>query len=311
MGQRRIAAFAVLSGVALLGGIALISVSNADQGQTAAGNATVERQESGGLRPGASGGAWKSGPLGESDFPRQGLPQSALASYEATYKYVRRCEARRQFEDFFENQKVDPNSVRSKPEKLMQLDPDVRARYLERVAMLEERREECASWEREATREQASQQIYLSALENALAGDGMAAACFVVAPWAVPDESSPAYRRLSEIYAANAPALVESGVELGSWPMVRAAASALNSEAGMTSRLSLGPQKAYEISRLMQLGSEDAAMSQTFGYDAARYAAQISDAAILKQLDAEASRKFHSQFHGTYSESTSFTKLCD
>lgn len=312
MGQKKVALFAALGTVVLLGGITMVTVSSAEQGGSASVEAPRERAENvGGLRSASSSKGWKSGPSGDSSFPRNGLPQSALVSYEATYRYVRRCEARRQFEDFFENQRIDPNSVRSKPEKLMQLDPDVRARYLERVAMLEERREECAGWEREATREQASQQIYLSALENALAGDRMAAACFVVAPWAVPDESSPAFQRLSEIYSTNAPALVESGIELGSWPMVRAAASALNSEAGMTSRLSLGAQKAYEISRLMQLGSEDAAMSQTFGYDAARYGAQISDPAILKRLDEDAGRKFQSQFHRTYSESISFTKLCD
>jgi len=311
MGHGRIAVLAALATLVLLGSIPMVSVSSADQGESAAAKATREHAEKASdWQPASSGRALKFGPVRDSGFPLQGLPESALVSYQATYEYVRRCEARRQFEDFFENQKVDPNSIRSNSEKLMRLDPDVRAQYLERVAMLERRREECAVWEREATREQASNQIYLSALENALSGDQVAAACFVVVPWAVPDEGSLAYHRLSDIYFANAPALVDTGVELGSWPMVRAAASALASEAGMASRLSLGARKAYVISRLMQLGSEDEAMSQAFGHDAAHYGSQISDPAILKQLDDDVIRRFRSQFHGRDSKTSSFTQLC-
>jgi len=260
---------------------------------------------------GSSGQVRATSALGEGGLPLDGIPVSSRSSYASAYRYVRQCQARRQFEVFVENSKIDPDSLQSRPEKIMQLDPDTRARYLARLAMLEDRRQECAAWENDVPLDVAAEQLYMTALQSALAGDQIAASGFVVKTWPMPSEGSPAYERVAKSYVENSGGLIDSGLANGSWPMVRATAAALASNHAIGSLLTVDSGTGYRISRLMQLGSGDSAMSQSYGYDAAQYAAKIKSPIELKRLDEEARRLFQTNFHSSYAEMTSFTTLCD
>lgn len=240
-----------------------------------------------------------------------GIPIASRASYSTAYTYLRQCQARRQFETFVENSKVDPDSLQSRPEKIMQLDPDARARYLGGLAMLEDRRQECADWEKSVSLDRAYEQLYLTALESALAGDQIAASCFVVRTWPMPTKGSPEYQRVASVYVENSKGLIDSGISNGSWPVVRATAAALSSNHAVDSLLAIDSRMAYQISRLMQLGSGDSALSQTYGYDAAQFAAMIESPMELQRLDEEARQLFQTSFRSSYAEMTSFTTLCD
>jgi hypothetical protein len=109
------------------------------------------------------------------------------------------------------------------------LGPDARTRYVDSVAMLDERREPCARWETSVPLDTASSQLYLSALVVALAGDRTAAACFLVKVWRMPSGGSSQYERIAKAYGQHSSALIEDGLANGSWPVVRATASALSS----------------------------------------------------------------------------------
>lgn len=61
----------------------------------------------------------------------------------------------------------------------------------------------------------------------------------------------------------------------------------------------------------MQLGSGDSALSQTYGYDAAQFAAKIESPMELQRLDEEARQLLQTSFRSSYAEMTSFTTLCD
>lgn len=240
-----------------------------------------------------------------------GIPIASRASYSTAYTYLRQCQARRQFETFVENSKVDPDSHQSRPEKIGQFDPDARARYLDRLAMLENRRQECADWEKNVSLDTAYEQLYLTALESALAGDQIAASCFVVRTWPMPTKGSPEYQRVASVYVENSKGLIDSGISSGSWSVVRAAAATLSSNDAVDSLLAMDSRTAYQISRLMQLGSGDSALSQTYGYDAAQFAAMIESPMELQRLDEEARQLFQTSFRSSYAEMTSFTTLCD
>lgn len=244
-------------------------------------------------------------------LPLDGIPVALRSSHSGAYKYLRQCQARRQFETFVENSKVDPDSLQSRPEKIMQLDPDTRAGYLDGLAMLEDRREVCADWEKNVSLDTAYEQLYLTALENALAGDQIAASCFVVRTWPMPSNGSPEYQRVARLYVDNSRRLIDSGLSKGSWPVVRATAAALSSNHSVDSLLPTDNPMAYQISRLMQLGSGDNALSQTYGYDAAQFGANVGSPAELQRLDAEARQLFETNFHSSHAEMTSFTTLCD
>lgn len=244
-------------------------------------------------------------------LPLDGIPIASRSSHSEAYKYLRQCQARRQFETFVENSKVDPDSLQSRPEKIMQLDPDTRARYLDRLVMLEDRRQECADWEKNVSLDIAYEQLYLTALENALVGDQIAASCFVVRTWPMPSAGSPEHQRVVRLYVENSKRLIDSGIANGSWPVVRATAAALSSNHSVESLLPTDSRMAYQISRLIQLGSADNALSQTYGYDAAQFGAKIGSPMELQRLDEEARQLFQTNFHSSYAEMTSFTTLCD
>ena len=235
-------------------------------------------------------------------IPRDGIPVAARASTATLYTFVRQCEARRQFEGFVNRSPVNHPDA---------LDPDARTRYFDRVAMLDERREPCAQWETSVPLDTASSQLYLSALDVALAGDRTAAACFLVKVWRMPSGGSSQYERIAKAYRQHSSALIEDGLANGSWPVVRATASALQSNHAVASLLAPESALGYRVSRLMQLGNEDAAMAQTYERDAALHAAGLKDPGELRRLDEQTRDLFQSAFHGSQADTTSFTVLCD
>ncbi|HEL3014580.1 TPA: hypothetical protein UL935_000294 [Stenotrophomonas maltophilia] len=244
-------------------------------------------------------------------LPLDGVPVAFRSSHSEAYRHLRQCHTRRQFEAFVANSKADPESLQSRPEKILQLDPDARARYLDRLAMLEDRRQECVEWERNVPLDTAYKQLYVTALESALAGDQTAASCFVVKTWPMPSQSSPEYRRVASLYVENGKWLIDTGLLSGSWPMVRATAAALVPNHAVEPLLPIDSRAGYQISRLMQLGSRDHALSQTYAYDAAQFAANIGSPVELQRLDKEARELFQTKFRSSYAEMTSFTTLCD
>lgn len=243
--------------------------------------------------------------------PVDGIPVALRSSYKDAYTFVRQCQSRRQFEAFVESSRLDPDSLQSHPEKIMPHDPGPRARYLDRPAMLENRRQECADWETTVPTDKAYEQLYLTALENALAGDQVAAACFVVRTWPMPSKNSPEYQRVVSAYHENSKRLIDSGISNGSWPVVRATAAALSSNHAVDSLLLIDGRMAHLVSRLMQLGSGDNALAATYGRDAAQFAAKIAIPMELLSLENEVRLRFETSFHGSYAEMTPFTTLCD
>lgn len=239
---------------------------------------------------------------GGDPVPLDGIPVAARASTATLYTFVRQCEARRQFEGFVKRSPLNA------PEALQ---ADARTRYFDRVAMLDERREPCAQWETSVPLDTASSQLYLSASDVALAGDRTAAACFLVKAWRMPSGGSSQYERIAKAYRLHSSALIEDGLANGSWPVVRATASALSSNHAVASWLTPDSTLGYRVSRLMQLGSKDAAMARTYEQDAAVHAARIDDPAQLQNLDQQTRRLFQSAFQGAWADTTSFTVLCD
>lgn len=92
---------------------------------------------------------------------------------------------------------------------------------------------------------------------------------------------------------------------------MRATAAALAPSQAVEPLLSIDSRAGYQISRLMQLGSRDHALSQTYAYYATQFAAKIGSPVELQRLDKEARELFQTRFRSSYADVTSFTTLCD
>lgn len=240
----------------------------------------------------------------------QGIPATDQTSSASAYRYVRHCLARRQFETFLRSDGIDPDATSSLQARAAALPKPTRARYLERVRLIDGRRAACASWEQSVPPDNAALQVYLLALDNAVAGDARAAACFVAMPWAEPAHATPAYARFAALYTAQARSLIEAGIARGSWLMVRAASGRLNAHPHVTGSLPFEPAMAYRIYRLMQMGIEDSALSATYAVDARTHAARLSPAAV-EVLERDVQSQFQKAFAGRGGDSDSFTRLCE
>lgn len=240
----------------------------------------------------------------------QGIPPAEQASPVSAYRYVRYCLARRQFESFLRSDGIDPDATSSLQARAAALPEPTRARYLERVRMLDARRAACAPWEQSVPPDRAALQVYLLALDNAVAGDPRAAACFVAMPWAEPLQGTRDYTRFAGIYTAQARTLIDAGMAKGRWEMVRAASDRLNVHPHVTRLLQFEPAMAYRISRLMQMGVEDPALSATYAVDARTHAARLSPAAV-EVLEKDVQSQFQTVFSGRGGAVDSFTELCD
>jgi len=240
----------------------------------------------------------------------QGIPPAEQASSASAYRYVRHCLARRQFESFLRSDGIDPDATSSLRVRAAGMQEPLRTRFLENVRMLDARRAACAPWEQSVAPDKGALQVYLLALDNAAAGDARAAACFVALPWAEPAQGTPDHARFAGAYTAQARTLIDAGIARGSWLMVRAAAGRLNAHPHVTMTLPIEPALAYRISRLMQMGIEDPALSGTFAADARRYASSLSPA-VLEVLEKDVQSQFSSVFAGRGGDMDSFTRLCD
>lgn len=80
--------------------------------------------------------------------------------------------------------------------------------------------------------------------------------------------------------------------------------------AEQASSASAQPALAYRISRLMQMGIEDPALSGTFAVDAPSYASSLLPA-VLEVLEKDVQSQFSSVFAGRGGDMESFALLCD
>jgi hypothetical protein len=238
-----------------------------------------------------------------------GFPASIVQDPARRYAFAKNCAKFRHFDAFYREKAADPNWPLSSPEALAAANSELRSQLLETSRFLDQYRQSCKSWLEATPPDLENAQIYEASLQAAIRGDQDAAACFVMAPWQKPAESSPYHAALTRAYATYAGRFVQDGLRTGSWPIVLAAYQATQEEHGLQTSAGLSEQDSYLLARLAQQASPDALGESQYGYQAASAARNLT-AADLVALDKRASDLFANQFKRKKVSVQSVTDMC-
>ncbi|SYZ54600.1 hypothetical protein CPBF426_27380 [Xanthomonas arboricola pv. juglandis] len=285
-----------ISGFALLLGFAAMQYS-------ASGNASLGIDESNdsaqnGENPSASGRSTKLKEVPEGrlfKYDTRGVGQDYSVSPQKSYDHISKCYARKSFENFFNSMQKDPSSIFNDKVKLESMS-DLKRSYLERdLDMMVSAKKECSKWDEVVDRELASQQVYGAALNAAISGEDDATACLIFSPWPLPDKNSKQFFDLQNSFKDNANELVQRGVKNGNWKVVAANVLAFRERTGLAAVLPGDDATGYYFSRLGQLGSNNEDLASSFGYDASRFAKNLS-AETIKRSEDKAEQDFKAFF---------------
>ncbi|MUV15350.1 hypothetical protein [Noviluteimonas gilva] len=185
------------------------------------GESAQKRLESSGLRTGPSAVVERSVPSSAKAIRPLQADERSLDPRIVAFRNLNACEKYARHRDFVSELKTDPYSWLNRDEtrKLMSSD-DLRDAEAT-VAFVENNAQRCEPVRPRTIESNIA--LYESALAAALAGDRMAARCFVLAPWPSSVGDDAPHQRLQDIYVSNVEGLVTTGIDAGDLDMVRLA----------------------------------------------------------------------------------------
>ncbi|MCC8624584.1 hypothetical protein [Xanthomonas vesicatoria] len=242
-------------------------------------------------------------------YDTKGVDARYTSSPERAYHYISKCYARKSFEAFFNSSQGDPTSIFNDKAKLESLS-DVKRSYLESdLNMMASSKKECAEWDSKVDKDTASQQVYGSALNAAIAGEDDATACLIFNPWKLPEKTSRQFIELRDSFKDNAAELIQRGIKNGNWKVVAANVMAFRERNGLGAVVPGNDATGYYFARLAQLGSSNSELSSSYGYDASNFAKNSSEDDI-ERADQKAKQDFEAFFAGSKLSEEDITVRC-